>query len=190
MLPIVFIHGLIGPFTDPSAVALLRPAEVLSPDLLGYGSEADADPTDVTIESQIEYVRIAIGRELPDTRVHVVGHSVGGVIAAGFAHRFPDRVASFVSVEGNFTLGDAFWSAQLAAKTLADVEYLLEADRADPARWLRDGGIDPTDEHVRACFAGPGLSTRLHPAGDGRRRALFIRSQVEAVFAGWTRQGG
>jgi pimeloyl-ACP methyl ester carboxylesterase len=54
-------------------------------------------------------------------------------------------------VEGNFTLADAFWSAQLAAKTAADVEELLEADRADPARWLRDGGIEPTEEYLRAA---------------------------------------
>lgn len=99
----------------------------------------------------MEYVRAAVDRIAPDARVLLVGHSVGGVIAASFAHAFPERVASFVNVEGNFTLADAFWSAQLAAKTPAEVHKLLEADRADPARWLRDADVEPTEDRIRSA---------------------------------------
>lgn len=38
-----------------------------------------------------------------------------------------------VDVEGNFTLADAFWSAELARKPAAEAEALLESYRADPA---------------------------------------------------------
>lgn len=127
MLPVIFVHGLIGSFADPRSLAHLVPAPVLCPDLLGYGSEAEADPAGITIDSQVEYVRAAVEDALPGTPVHVVGHSVGGVVAAAFAHRFPEQVASLVSVEGNFTLADAFWSAQLAAKTPAEVGEILRA---------------------------------------------------------------
>lgn len=151
MPPVVLLHGLIGPFTDERTVAHLRPAPVLSPDLLGYGRDSGADPDGITIEAQVEYVRAALDDGLADARVHLVGHSVGGVIAAAFAHRYPDRVASFVDVEGNFTLADAFWSAQVARQPLEQVTAMLEADRADPARWLRDSGVEPTDDRLRSA---------------------------------------
>jgi lipase len=58
----------------------------------------------------VDLVRRLIDCEARNARVQLIGHSVGGVVAAGYAHRFPKRVASFVNVEGNFTLADAFWS--------------------------------------------------------------------------------
>ncbi|HEY9409134.1 MAG TPA: alpha/beta hydrolase [Jiangellaceae bacterium] len=143
------MHGLIGPLADTRTLSLLRSATVVCPDLFGYGTEADAGVDHITIDAQVDYVRAAIDGAAPDTRVHLVGHSVGGVIAMAFAHRYPNRVASVVNVEGNFALADAFWSAQLARKTPREAHDLLEVDRADPARWLRDGGVEPTDEHIR-----------------------------------------
>lgn len=151
MLPVVFIHGLIGPFADARALSLLHPAVALSPDLLGYGGEAGRDPAGITIESQVEHVQALAARAVPQGRLHLVAHSVGGVIAASFAHRFPGRVASFVNVEGNFTLADAFWSARLADMAPGEVQQLLESDRRDPARWLRDAGVQPTPDRIRAA---------------------------------------
>jgi pimeloyl-ACP methyl ester carboxylesterase len=170
MQPVVLLHGLIGPFADERVVAHLRPAVVLSPDLLGYGSEADVDPDGITIEAQVDYVRTAIDSGLPSTRVHLVGHSVGGVVAALFTHRHPDRVASFVNVEGNFTLADAFWSAQVAARTPEQVDALLEADRADPGRWLRDSSIEPTSDRLRSAAQ----ALAFQPAGTIRAMARTV----------------
>jgi lipase len=147
---LVFIHGLLGGFADPRALELLEPATMLAPDLHGYGSPV-AGAGEITIERQIDCVREVLDQEAPDERVHLIGHSVGGVIAAGFTHRFPERVASFVNVEGNFTLADAFWSRELAAKPHQEVDELLERDRSAPERWLRDGGIEPTDDNLRAA---------------------------------------
>ncbi|WP_329362979.1 alpha/beta fold hydrolase [Streptomyces sp. NBC_01483] len=151
MQPVVLLHGLIGPFADERAVTHLRPAVVLSPDLLGYGPEADVNPQGITIDAQVEYMRTTLDTRAPNTRVHLVGHSVGGVIAASFAHGYPDRVESFVNVEGNFALADAFWSTQVATQTLDQVNAMLEADRADPARWLRESGVEPTGDRIRSA---------------------------------------
>ncbi|TDC24636.1 alpha/beta hydrolase [Streptomyces sp. 8K308] len=151
MPPVVFLHGLIGPFADERAFVPLHPSRIIAPDLLGYGANATADPGGISIDAQVEHLRTVLDLALPNTPAHLVGHSVGGVIAATFAHRFPDRTASFVNVEGNFTLADAFWSAQIATKTTAEVEQLLRADRAEPERWLRDGGIEPSRGRVRSA---------------------------------------
>ena len=118
---------------------------------MGYGPEADVNPDGITIDAQVEYVRTTLDNRAPNTRGHLVGHSVGGVIAASFAHRYPDRIDSFVNVEGNFTLADAFWSAQVSTKTPDQVKAMLEADRADPPRWLRDSGVAPTDDRIRSA---------------------------------------
>lgn len=151
MLPVVFIHGLIGPFADTRATSVLHPATAVCPDLLGYGAETGADHDAITINAQVDHVRAAVDRVTLEIPVNIVGHSVGGVIAMAFAHRFPNRVACVVNVEGNFTLADAFWSAELASKTPAEVRDLLDSDRADPAGWLRNGGIEPTADRLRSA---------------------------------------
>jgi len=168
---LVFIHGLIGSFADPRALSALKPATTLAPDLHGYGSALPDRPDEITIDRQVDFVRRLIDREARNARVHLIGHSLGGVVAAGYAHQFPDRVASFVNVEGNFTLADAFWSRQLAAKPPSEVQRIPDRDRSDPAGWLREAGID----RPRSCLGGRrsrGVSARHGRAchGSGRRR--------------------
>lgn len=175
MLPVVLVHGLIGSFADPRATALLRPAPVLCPDLLGYGTQAHADPDGISIEAQVEHVLAAVDRHAPGTPVTVAGHSVGGAIAMAFAHRFPDRVARVVNVEGNFTVADAFWSAQLARMPAAEVAALVDRDRADPARWLRDSGVEPTGDRIR-CAAE---ALRFQPA-----RTVHAAARAVVDFTG------
>jgi pimeloyl-ACP methyl ester carboxylesterase len=204
VLPVIFIHGLIGSFADPRALAPLNPAPILCPDLLGYGADARAaEPGAITIDAQVEQLRADIDQALPDGHVHLVGHSVGGVIAAAFAHRFPERTASLVSVEGNFSLKDAFWSQQLAAKTAAEVEQILQADRADPGRWLRAGGIEPTEAHLRAAtrdlvyqpastFHAVARAVVEYTAGPGYEqllREVFERVPVHLVAGARSRAG-
>jgi pimeloyl-ACP methyl ester carboxylesterase len=203
MQPIILIHGLIGAFADERAVSVLRPAQVLSPDLLGYGVHADVDSASITIPAQAEHLHAVLARQVPTGKVHLVGHSVGAVTAMAFAHRFADRVASVVSVEGNFTLKDAFWSAQVAAKSVAEVDALLEADRADPARWLQQAGITPTGEHVAAAVQAlayqPGITVRATARAvvaytsnrdyEPMLRSLFVSMPVHLVAGGRSRAG-
>lgn len=176
--PVVLVHGLIGPLADARITAHLQPAVVSSPDLLGYGAEADADPESITIEAQVESLHASVERVAPDARIHLVGHSVGGVIAATFAHRHPERVASFINVEGNFTLADAFWSAQVAEKPPGEVDELLEAERADPARWLKQMDIELSPDRV--CAAVEALAYQP---------ATTVQAMARAVVAFTSRTG-
>jgi lipase len=203
VLPVICLHGLIGPFADQRALSLLQPAVVLTPDLLGYGTQADGSGAGITIDAQVEYVRVVADRAVPNERVHLVAHSVGGVIAASFAHQFPDRVATLVNVEGNFTLADAFWSARIANMALSEVEQLLEADRSDPARWLRDAGMQPTADRVQAAAEAlayqPAATIQAvaravveftgGPAYERLLRAVFQRSPVHLVAGARSRAG-
>jgi lipase len=142
MLPVVLIHGLIGSLDDDRLVAGLAPRVVLAPELLGYGSHREVGPECIDLGAQVAELE----RTLDDagvSRVRVVGHSVGGVVAVLFAARSPERVASIVCVEGNFTLADAFWSANFARLAPAEAERVLAEERADPAAWLRKASVEP-----------------------------------------------
>jgi lipase len=136
-------------------------------------------------------------------RVHLVGHSVGGVVAALFADRHPRHVASLVSVEGNFSLADAFWSAKLAGMTADEVELLLARHRDDPANWLRRAGVTPDERllglarywlaHQPAstvhAMAGAVVDTTGRPAYEETLRGVFARTPVHLVAGERSRDG-
>lgn len=139
--PIVFIHGLIGTLQEPDLSPFFAPGRIWAPDLLGYGTLKDVPAAEITLPAQVAHLAEVLLRRIGDEPVHLVGHSVGGAVAALFAHAYPDRVADLVSVEGNFTLKDAFWSSSVARMPLPEVETMLEGFRSDPAAWLARAGV-------------------------------------------------
>jgi pimeloyl-ACP methyl ester carboxylesterase len=64
------------------------------------------------------------------------------------ADRAPDLVRGLISVEGNFTLKDAFWCARIAP--LPEPEWAAQygALEDDPAGWLERSGIEADDERI------------------------------------------
>lgn len=149
--PIVLVHGLIGSLQFPALLDCFAPGQVLAPDLLGYGALREVAPAEVSIPAQVEHLRATLQRQFGSEPVHLLGHSVGGVVAALFAHRYADRVSSLVSVEGNFSLRDAFWSASVAQMSLEQVKALLEGFRGDPAAWLEGAGVKVAPPAMRVA---------------------------------------
>lgn len=143
MIPVLLIHGLFGSLSDATILSKFSGRQVFAPDLLGYGEHQHANLDGLTLERQADHVanRLRIHTAGP---VHVVGHSIGGAVATFFAARHPALTASLTSIEGNFTLKDAFWSAKLAAMPLPEVQAILDSYRADPDGWLRRAGVVPT----------------------------------------------
>ena len=146
--PVVLIHGFIGSLDEPAIASALRPHPILAPPLLGYGSNAQVDSSSITLAAQAEYVATVALERFGNSVVHLIGHSVGGAIAALVASRYPERTASLVSVEGNFSLKDAFWSAKVGRMSEAEATHMLAGFRADPAAWLIRAGVEPTPAHV------------------------------------------
>jgi lipase len=167
--PIVFVDGLFQMLADLPAREYFAPRPVLVPDLLGFGRNTAAPREQIALPAQADYVAAQI-RSAGWEKAHVVGHSIGGAVAVLLARRPPERVASLINVEGNFTLKDAFWSQKLAAMSETEAEGVIESYRGDVAGWLTRGGIAPTQEQV-AC-AERGL--RAQPAPTVRALAQSV----------------
>lgn len=100
--PVLAIHGITANHLAWGLVASLVAGPVVAPDLRGrgdsgtlpgpYGMAAHADDC------------VAVLDALGVDRATVVGHSMGGFVAAVLAHRHPDRVARLVLVDGGAPL--------------------------------------------------------------------------------------
>jgi lipase len=139
--PVVFIHGLIGTLQLPELSAAFAPGRFLAPDLLGYGAQRQVPAEAIDLPAQVEHLQRVIEEQFPGEAVHLVGHSVGGAVAMLFAQAHGERVRSLVSVEGNFSLDDAFWSAAVARMSAAEACTMLDGFRADPGAWLARAGV-------------------------------------------------
>jgi pimeloyl-ACP methyl ester carboxylesterase len=136
--PYVFVHGLFGPLHDPAMFDQLAPAACFAPDLDGYGQSRDRP---VSLAGQVSALRAHIEERHAEGPVTLVAHSIGAVYAVTLADRVPEFVDSIVTVEGNFTLRDAFWSKSIAAMTEEDARVSIEARLADPEAFLAGDGI-------------------------------------------------
>jgi len=172
--PIVFVHGLIGTLQVPDLSIHFASTPTLAPDLLGYGELKDVPAHEVNLPAQVAHLDTVIRRNFGDEPVHLVGHSVGGAIAALFAHECPERVVDLVSVEGNFTLKDAFWSASVARMSAGEAEAMLEGCRADPAAWLAGAGVpaEPSFVEIATRYLSQQPASTVH---------AMARSVVEAT---------
>lgn len=100
--PVLLIHGgaVDGRFFDQIVPTLTENLRVIRIDLWGHGRSPDRDgpfTLDSFAADTAELIdRVAAGR------AHVVGHSIGAVVALTLALRFPDRVDRLVLASGGF----------------------------------------------------------------------------------------
>lgn len=143
---LVMIHGLLGSIHYFSPQFHMPDTVVHTPDMIGYAKRVETTKT-INLATQAadlaRYIQEDIGRP-----VWLLGHSIGGAVAMLVADLVPQLVRGLISVEGNFTLNDAFWCKRIASmdkQAWAD-EFRLIC--SDPSAWLHRGGIAPSDERL------------------------------------------
>lgn len=93
--PLVLVHGFGGDKDNwvRTARYLKDSLRVIALDLPGYGESESPVDGDYTIAQQVERLH-AFVRKLGLTHVHLGGHSMGGNVAASYAAKYPNEVAS------------------------------------------------------------------------------------------------
>ena len=103
--PLVLLPGGLVPIELALAPDLLprfaRRHPVIAIEPQGHGHTADR-PGPVRMEQMVEDVR-AVLDHLQVPRAHLLGHSLGGMIATGLAIRHPDRVASLAPISAPYS---------------------------------------------------------------------------------------
>jgi pimeloyl-ACP methyl ester carboxylesterase len=149
---VVFLHGLAGMLDDTSRTFLELMAEdyrVFAPELPGYGDSVGEELLEDMLDFTLHGWDVVDALELRGGRPSLVGHSLGGMIAAEMACLAPDAIEKLVLV-------DAF-GLWLDEHPIPDVfsflpyefgDYLFHD--AEHAATLLAGATDlPDPEHLR-----------------------------------------
>ncbi|MDP1647490.1 MAG: acetoin dehydrogenase dihydrolipoyllysine-residue acetyltransferase subunit [Rubrivivax sp.] len=135
--PVLFLHGFGGDLDNwlfnLDAVAAVAP--VIALDLPGHGQSDARLPGSSTLADLAGFVLHFLDH-IGVERVHIVGHSMGGAIAAQVALAAPRRVASLVLI-ATAGLGDeintAYTEGFVTAATRRELKPVIEELFADPA---------------------------------------------------------
>lgn len=160
---LLLLHGF-GANKDnwtPIAPYLARRFHLYVPDLPGFGDSSRIATADYGVEAQLERLRVFVDT-LGLQRFHLGGNSMGGYLAALFAARHPERVASLWLLAPAGALGAA------QSETLALIE------RGDNP--LVTDTPEQFERLARLCFhRQPWLPAQF-------RRPLLARARREAGF--------
>jgi len=113
--PLVFLHGFGSTkedYADVAQQAALSDRPVLAYDAPGCGATACADLAALSVRFLVS-VATEVLRARGVGRFHLAGHSMGGLTGLLLAERYPNRVASFIDIEGNLAPEDCFLSRQI-----------------------------------------------------------------------------
>jgi pimeloyl-ACP methyl ester carboxylesterase len=105
--PVVMLHGYADRLEnwESAADSIARNYRVIALDQRGFGlSTKFADPAKYGAHLTDDVIALLDSLRIP--RAHLVGHSLGGLVAANVALRYPCRVATVTIVAGDF-LGDS-----------------------------------------------------------------------------------
>ena len=105
---IVFLHGLgcsKDSFQDVWNNKKFQGFSLLTFDLPGFGLSEKPDDFGFSMEEHAE-VSHALLKHFPETRYHIVAHSMGGAVGILLAEYLRNSLFSFVNVEGNLTGDD------------------------------------------------------------------------------------
>jgi proline iminopeptidase len=184
--PVVFaLHG--GPGGDhvslrDSLSALSDTAQIVYIDHRGSGRSAPADPATYTLDQNIDDVD-ALRDYLGLDRISVLGVSYGGMVAQGYAIRYPDRLASLalvVTAPSHRFLDDA--KRILAERGSADQQRVCKR--------LWEGSFESLEQlHEYYRLMGPFYSTTfdLQKFESTLGRSLRNFEQLNIGFSGFLR---
>jgi pimeloyl-ACP methyl ester carboxylesterase len=113
--PILFLHGFGSTKEDYADIARHSAFDgrpFFAYDAPGCGETVCSDLARKPVPFLVETALAMLDRA-GFQRFHLIGHSMGGLTALMLAHAHPDRVLSFIDIEGNIAPEDCFLSRQI-----------------------------------------------------------------------------
>jgi pimeloyl-ACP methyl ester carboxylesterase len=163
--PIVFLHGFGSTkedYADIVRYSAFAGRPFLAYDAPGCGETRCSDLSQVSIPLLVE-TALAMLERTKFERFHLVGHSMGGLTALMLAHKCPDRVLSFVDIEGNIAPEDCFLSRQI-----------IDYPQSDPQKFL--------DDFIERTRQAPAYASALYAASLCHKvRAGAVRGIFESM---------
>lgn len=177
-MPLLLLHG-IGAAAEsfaPQLESLARDFRVIAWDAPGYGGSdlhAKSRPTPADYADIAAAFLDALGIE----RAHVLGHSLGALIAASLARRHPDRIVRLIlscAASGYALAPDAAYPPALQSR-LDDFAKLGPGGMAQ----ARSARLCAPDARPEALEAVRRVMAKIRP--DGYRQAVALLAQGEIV---------
>jgi pimeloyl-ACP methyl ester carboxylesterase len=111
-----FVHGFADcgvSFGRLFETDLDKTARLIAPDLPGFGASPRGNHGGLIVDHAATLLSL-INSETPNSKIGLVGHSLGSAIAAEVAGKLGLRCTGVFSIEGNLTLDDAYFSGSAA----------------------------------------------------------------------------
>jgi pyruvate dehydrogenase E2 component (dihydrolipoamide acetyltransferase) len=177
-VPVLFLHGFGGDVGNWlfNIDALAEAVPVIALDLPGHG-QSDVRLPGTSLADLAGFVAAFLDR-LDVERVHAVGHSMGGAIAARLALDHPKRVASLALINSaglGDEIDDGYIGGFVRAASRRELKPVVERLFADPALASRQM-VDDLLKYKRLDGVGPllvSLAGALFP--DGRQAETPVR---------------
>ncbi len=174
---VVLIHGvgLQGAIWEPQVEDLAIDHDVIAVDMLGHGASS-LPPAETRLFHYADAI-LALLDALYIDRAHLIGHSMGALVALECALDHPERVRSVVAINAVFCRSPAQRAAiEARLGSLEDKDERRPDWDATLARWF--------GTPVPAGLRGAAESTRhlleaIDPIGYARTYRLFARSDAE-----------
>jgi pimeloyl-ACP methyl ester carboxylesterase len=149
---VVFIHGF-GSAKEHFRYAFGSPSledfTLIALDLIGFGQSRGPDEFGYTMKDQASII-LELLDDVGTETFHLCGHSMGGLVAMNIAEQEPQRVLSFIDLEGNLTIEDCSFTGKVAGNTL---EEFAHTGKWKLEKEFRDAGInDPTMSEYADTF--------------------------------------
>lgn len=123
---ILCIHGLgcsKDIFNGIWEVPELDKSSVMTFDLPGFGESDKPEDFLYRMEDQASVCEMLVS-SIPFNTIHIIAHSMGGVIGTILAELIPDRLDVFINVEGNLTEIDSWLSGEVARTPFAEFKEI------------------------------------------------------------------
>ena len=188
--PVILVHGvgLDASIWQPQISALRAAYDVIAIDMLGHGGSS-LPPSDARLSDYVEQL-LAVADALGLGKVHVIGHSMGALVALEFALSQASRIHSLVALNAVYCRPPE-QRAAVEARAAAIAQKNSSTSPDEPiARWFGDPVSSAHLEHARLVRRlllsvdriGYARSYRLFATSDMAHRDRLPRLAVPALF--------